>query len=316
MQTSAAIPQQAHQPVLFEETLAAIAPRDGGRYIDGTLGAGGHAQGILEASSPTGSLLGMDLDPSALELSRNRLKEYGARVSISHRSYTDLLDAMNENGWDEVDGVLFDLGVSSMQLDNPRGGFSFKTDAPLDMRFDPRNPVTAESLINSLPEEELAEILWKYGEERQSRRIAKAICSSRPVKTTGELAAIVRRSLGTSHGRINPATRTFQAIRIAVNMELQAIDEALPRALEALKPGGRLAVISFHSLEDRLVKQFIRRESSDCICPPCQPVCSCGHVASLKDLNRKGITASDEEIKANPRSRSARLRAAEKVGLA
>lgn len=316
MQTSAATPQQAHQPVLFEETLAAVAPRDGGRYIDGTLGAGGHAQGILEASSPTGSLLGMDLDPQALALSKARLKKYGSRVNISHRSYTELLDAMRENGWEAVDGILFDLGVSSMQLDNPRGGFSFKTDAPLDMRFDPRNPVTAEKLVNDLPEEELAEILWKYGEERHSRKIAKSICASRPVKTTGELAEIVRRSLGNTGGRIDPATRTFQAIRIAVNMELRAIDEALPKAVKALKPGGRLAVISFHSLEDRLVKQFMRRESSDCICPPGQPVCTCGHKASLKDLYRKGVTASEAEIKANPRSRSARLRAAEKVGLA
>ncbi len=194
MQTSAATPQQAHQPVLFHETLAAIAPRDGGRYIDATLGAGGHAQGILDASSPSGSLLGLDLDPQAIELSTSRLREYGQRVRIVRSSYTRLLEEMHANGWEKVDGVLFDLGVSSMQLDNPRGGFSFKTEAPLDMRFDPQNPVTAESLVNTLPEEELAGILWKYGEERKSRKIAQAICSSRPVRTTGELATIVRHS--------------------------------------------------------------------------------------------------------------------------
>jgi 16S rRNA (cytosine1402-N4)-methyltransferase len=316
MQTSAATPQQAHQPVLFQETLAAIAPRDGGKYIDATLGAGGHAEGILEGSSPSGSLLGLDLDPRAIELSTSRLEKYGQRARIVRSSYTRLLEEMHANGWEQVDGVLFDLGVSSMQLDNPEGGFSFKTDVPLDMRFDPQNPICAETMVNNLPEEELAEILWKYGEEKSSRRIAKAICSSRPVRTTGELASIVRNALGHSSGRLDPATRTFQAIRIAVNSELQVIEESLPKAVEALNPGGRLAVISFHSLEDRLVKQFLRRESSDCICPPGQPVCTCGHKASLKDLNRKGITASEVEVKANPRSRSARLRAAEKLGLA
>jgi 16S rRNA (cytosine1402-N4)-methyltransferase len=316
MQTSAATPQQAHQPVLFQETLAAIAPRDGGKYIDATLGAGGHAEGILEGSSPSGSLLGLDLDPRAIELSTSRLEKYGQRARIVRSSYTRLLEVMHANGWEQVDGVLFDLGVSSMQLDNPEGGFSFKNDVPLDMRFDPQNPICAETMVNNLPEEELAEILWKYGEEKSSRRIAKAICASRPIRTTGELASIVRKALGHSSGRLDPATRTFQAIRIAVNSELQVIEESLPKAVEALNPGGRLAVISFHSLEDRLVKQFLRRESSDCICSPGQPVCTCGHKASLKDLNRKGITATEVEVKANPRSRSARLRAAEKLGLA
>jgi len=316
MQPSAATPQNAHKPVLYEETLAALAPRNGGRYIDATLGAGGHAQGILEASSPTGSLLGLDLDPQAIQLTTSRLEKYGKRVHIQRRSYTGLLEAMRDIGWEAVDGVLFDLGVSSMQLDNPRGGFSFKTEAPLDMRFDPQNDISADTLVNHLPEKDLAEIIWKYGEEKASRKIAKAICAARPVKTTTELAAIVRKAIGKESGKVDPATRTFQAIRIAVNSELQAVEETLPKAVEALVPGGRLAVITFHSLEDRLVKQYLRRESSDCICPPGQPVCTCGHKATLKELNRKGVTASEAEIKSNPRSRSARLRAAQKVALA
>jgi 16S rRNA (cytosine1402-N4)-methyltransferase len=316
MQPSAATPQNAHKPVLYEETLVALAPQNGGRYIDATLGAGGHAQGILEASAPTGSLLGLDLDPQAIQIASARLEKYGKRVHIQRRSYTGLLEAMRDIGWEAVDGVLFDLGVSSMQLDNPRGGFSFKTEAPLDMRFDPQNDISADTLVNHLPEKDLAEIIWKYGEEKASRKIANAICAARPVKSTTGLAAIVRKAIGKASGKVDPATRTFQAIRIAVNSELQAVEETLPKAVEALVPGGRLAVITFHSLEDRLVKQYLRRESSDCICPPGQPVCTCGHKATLKELNRKGVTASEAEIKSNPRSRSARLRAAQKVALA
>ena len=273
-------------------------------------------RGFWRLPAPAGSLLGLDLDPQAIQLATSRLEKYGKRVHIQRRSYTGLLEAMRDIGWEAVDGVLFDLGVSSMQLDNPRGGFSFKTEAPLDMRFDPQNDISADTLVNHLPEKDLAEIIWKYGEEKASRKIAKAICAARPVKSTTELAAIVRKAIGKASGKVDPATRTFQAIRIAVNSELQAVEETLPKAVEALVPGGRLAVITFHSLEDRLVKQYLRRESSDCICPPGQPVCTCGHKATLKELNRKGVTASEAEIKSNPRSRSARLRAAQKVGLA
>ena len=316
MQTAAASPLQAHQPVLLKETLAALAPRDGCRYIDATLGAGGHTAAILVASSPLGEVLAMDVDPQALKIASERLQKYAGRVNIARRSYTWLREEMQQNGWQEVDGVLFDLGVSSMQLDTPKRGFSFKTDAPLDMRFDPDNPVSADTLVNSLPEAELAGIIWKYGEERESRQIAAAICNARPVRSTTQLAEVIRRAVRKSGGKTDPATRTFQALRIAVNAELQAVEEALPQAVRSLKTGGRLAVITFHSLEDRLVKQFLRRESSDCICPPGQPVCTCGHKASLKELDRKGVKASEEEIRLNPRSRSARLRAAEKVGLA
>lgn len=316
MSPSAATPSQAHQPVLLKETLAAIVPRNGGKYVDATLGAGGHTEAMLEASAPQGRVLGMDVDPQALEISSERLQKFDGRVTIVHNSYTQLLEEMHRIGWREVDGVLFDLGVSSMQLDTSRRGFSFKTDAPLDMRFDPANSISADTLVNTLPEEDLANLIWKFGEERESRRIARAVCAARPVHTTGQLAEIIHRAIRKSSGRIDPATRTFQALRIAVNSELQAIEEALPCAVEALKPGGRLAVISFHSLEDRLVKQFMRRESSDCICPPGTPVCTCGHKASLRELSRKGITVSAFETDQNPRARSARLRTAEKVGLA
>jgi 16S rRNA (cytosine1402-N4)-methyltransferase len=221
-------------------------------------------------------------------------------------------------GWTAVDGILLDLGVSSMQLDTPERGFSFQTGAPLDMRFDPRNPVTAASLVNTWPEAELADILYRYGEERSSRQIARAIVQARPVETTTQLAEVVLRA-SSSHGpyrreRLHPATRTFQALRIAVNRELEAIEVVLPQAVSLLKAGGRLAVISFHSLEDRIVKQYMRRESQDCICPPRQPVCTCGHHATLVEITRHPIRPQDLEVERNPRSRSARLRVAEKIG--
>jgi len=316
MQSSTADPIPTHRPVLLQETLAALSPSNGGRYVDATLGAGGHAEGILEASSPDGCLLGMDVDPQALEIAATRLEKFGNRVRIVHRSYTFLLEEARVSGWDTVDAVVFDLGVSSMQLDTPKRGFSFKTEGPLDMRFDPDNPVNADILVNSLPEEELADIIWRYGEERDSHRIARAICASRPINTTQELASVIRKAVKRRTGRIDPSTRTFQAIRIAVNGELQAVDQVLPLTLSILKPGGRLAVISFHSLEDRLVKQFMRREGRDCICQPGRPVCICGHRASLNELTHRPVTATTEEVNRNPRSRSARLRAAEKVALA
>jgi 16S rRNA (cytosine1402-N4)-methyltransferase len=316
MQPSAANHSLTHKPVLFKETLTALSPRKGGNYIDATLGAGGHAEGILEASAPDGNLLGMDVDPQALKIASDRLGRFGDRVRIVRRSYTNLQNEVLESGMDGVDGVLLDLGVSSMQLDTPLRGFSFKTEAPLDMRFDPENPVSADTLVNSLPETELADILWRYGEERESRRIARAICDSRPIRTTQELASVIHKAVKKSSGKIDPATRSFQAIRIAVNSELQSIDQVLPQALLVLKPGGRLAVISFHSLEDKLVKQFMRRESRDCICPPGQPVCTCGHKAVLKEITHRPVTAGAAEIQENPRSRSAHLRAAEKVALA
>lgn len=284
--------------------------------MDGTLGAGGHAWGILEASSPAGRLLGLDLDPHALTLAREKLVRYGERVTTLQASYATLLDQLATLGWPPVQGILLDLGVSSMQIDSPERGFSFQADGPLDMRFSPENPVTAASLLNNLPESELAEILWKYGDERLSRRIAQAIVRARPLETTQQLASLVRKVYGRPGGRIHPATRTFQALRIAVNQELQSLEKTLPDAIEALAAGGRLAVISFHSLEDRLVKQFFRRESQDCICDPEQPVCTCNHKASIQEVTRRPIQPGEAEIIQNPRARSARLRVAEKLKVA
>jgi 16S rRNA (cytosine1402-N4)-methyltransferase len=312
----------AHRPVLYQEIIHTIRPSRGGLYVDGTLGAGGHAWGILEASSPNGLLLGLDVDPQALELARVRLASFGPRAIIVQASYTTLNRQLEALKWPKVDGILLDLGLSSMQLDTPQRGFSFQVEAPLDMRFDPTAPLRAADLVNQLPEDELANLLYRYGEEKRSRQIARAIIRARPLQTTRQLAEIVSSAVGQgwkggqkpgSYGRIHPATRTFQALRIAVNGELDALEAALPQAVAALKPGGRLAVISFHSLEDRIVKAFFRRESQDCICPPRQPVCTCGHHASLVEVTRRPIRPQDVEVKANPRSRSARLRVAERL---
>jgi 16S rRNA (cytosine1402-N4)-methyltransferase len=284
--------------------------------VDCTVGAGGHAWGILEASSPAGKLLGLDLDPLALHIARQRLAPFQDRVILVQASFTTLPEQLNRLGWDSVHGIVADLGVSSIQLDSPDRGFSFQNDGPLDMRFDPANPITASDLVNDLPEDDLADILWQYGEERASRRIARAIVHARPLRTTRQLAEVIARVSGGHRGHIHPATRTFQALRIAVNQELKALEEFLPLAVQALLPGGRLAVIAFHSLEDRIVKQYFRTESRDCICPPEQPVCTCGHKASLIEITRRPIVAGEEEIRNNPRSRSARLRVVEKRALA
>ena len=308
---------QSHQPVLYHEIIHALQPRRGGFYVDGTLGAGGHAAGVLEASSPDGRLLGMDIDPEALSLARANLGKFGERAVIVRASYLELQSHVGMLGWPALDGVLLDLGVSSMQLDTPERGFSFLSDAPLDMRFDPLSPVTAADLVNDLPESELAKILLIYGEERRNRFIARAIVNARPLHTTRQLGDVVLRATRTGgthrRERVHPATQTFQALRIAVNHELEVLEAALPRAVAALTVGGRLAVISFHSLEDRIVKQFMRLESRDCVCPPRQPVCTCGHRATLIEVTRHPIRPKDDEISRNPRSRSARLRVAEKI---
>jgi 16S rRNA (cytosine1402-N4)-methyltransferase len=266
----------------------------------------------LTASQPAGQLLGLDLDPQALALASQRLSLFNDRVKIVQASYTTLLPQMRAIGWESVAGILLDLGVSSMQIDTPDRGFSFQTDGPLDMRFSPDMRASAADLVNNLPESELADIIYKYGEERLSRRIARAIVQARPLHTTRELAEVVRRAAGRQTGHIHPATRTFQALRIAVNAELQSIESVLPQAVQALAPGGRLAVISFHSLEDRIVKHYFRRESRDCICPPEQPVCTCGHIATLVEITRHPVEATEQEKQDNPRARSARLRVAEK----
>ncbi len=303
----------AHRSVLYQEALNAIAPRNGGRYLDGTVGAGGHASGILQASAPDGRLLGLDVDPAALELATQRLAEFGDRASLRRGSYGQLAQHLSAMGWDSVEGILLDLGASSMQFDRSERGFSFQQEGPLDMRFDPNGSTTAANLVNELPQEELANIIYRYGEERQSRRIAEAIVKARPLHTTGELAAVIAKAMGGKRSGIHPATRSFQALRIAVNSELDSLEAALPQAVAALKAGGRLAVIAFHSLEDRIVKQYFRRESQDCICPPEQPVCTCGHKASIKEITRRPVMPGDDEVEANPRARSARLRVAEKL---
>lgn len=303
-----------HIPVLFQAVLDGLQVRPGGRYIDATVGGGGHAAGILASSSPDGCLLGLDRDPAAVETAHARLTPYAGRVVLVCSSFGRLAEIARARDFVPADGVLFDLGLSSLQLADPTRGFAFRTDGPLDMRFDPTTGgLTAADLVNELPAEELAALLYRYGEERQARRIVEAIVAARPLHTTKELAAVVEGVVG-RRGRIHPATRTFQALRIAVNDELAALEAALPRAVEVLAPGGRLAVISFHSLEDRLVKRFMRRESRDCICSPEVPVCTCNHKATLGLVTRKPVRPTADEIAANPRSRSARLRVAERMG--
>jgi 16S rRNA (cytosine1402-N4)-methyltransferase len=302
-----------HQPVLYNEIIHILQPRSAGLYVDGTLGAGGHAEGILNASFPDGLLLGLDVDPQAIDLATERLKPFGSRVIIIMASYATLRAQLDAQGWEKVDGILLDLGISSMQVDSPERGFSFKADAPLDMRFDPQNPVRAADLVNNLSEKDLVDLLYRYGEERRSHQVARAIVSARPIYTTRQLAEVVSAVTHSGKPGMHPATRTFQALRIGVNKELETLEIALPQMVAALAPGGRLAVIAFHSLEDRIVKQFFRLESRDCICPPRQPICTCGHKASLREIFRHPVRPEEEEIRKNPRARSARLRAVEKI---
>ena len=302
-----------HQPVLYKEIIHALQPRRGGRYVDGTLGAGGHARGILEASVPDGQLLGLDVDPQALALARKILAPYEQRIHLAQASYTSLSSQLATLGWDKVDGIVLDLGASSMQFDTPERGFSFAQDAPLDMRFGPSMLKTAADLVNELPERELADLIYRYGEERDSRKIARAIVKVRPLHTTRELVAVIEAVSPRRGDRIHPATRTFQALRIAVNEELASIEEVLPQAVTRLKSGGRLAVISFHSLEDRIVKDFVREQSRDLVNPPYEQIYPEERKATLKEVNRKPITPSDEEVKSNPRARSAKLRIVEKI---
>ncbi|MCS7011602.1 MAG: 16S rRNA (cytosine(1402)-N(4))-methyltransferase RsmH [Anaerolineales bacterium] len=302
-----------HRPVLYHEIIHALRPKSGGRYLDATVGTGGHAAGILQMSAPHGLLLGLDVDPQALQVARQTLAPFGERVILRQTSYLALRREMTRLGWQEVNGILFDLGASSIQFDTPERGFSFLRDGPLDMRFDPRSSLTAAQIVNQWSEQELAQLIYRYGEEPAARRIARAIVRARPISTTGELAAVIER-VRPRRGSHHPATQTFQALRIAVNAELEALERVLPLALEALAPGGRLAVISFHSLEDRIVKEFFRRESQACLCPPRQVVCTCGHQATLTILTRKPIVPSEAEIRENPRARSAKLRVAEKIG--
>ncbi|MEK7328626.1 MAG: 16S rRNA (cytosine(1402)-N(4))-methyltransferase RsmH [Chloroflexota bacterium] len=305
-----------HVSVLYNEIIAGLQPRPGGRYIDGTLGAGGHAFGILQESAPAGELLGLDLDPVAIGVAANRLREFGSRVHLAQASYLKLADEARKLGWHSVNGIVLDLGLSSIQLEDAERGFAFKHDGPLDMRFNPAQALTASDLVNGASPDELADILYKFGEERNARKIVRAIVAARPLHSTGRRAQVVAAAVKGGRTEIHPATRTFQALRIAVNGELDAVSAVLPLALEMLAPGGRLAVISFHSLEDRIVKTFFHHEARDCICPPEQPVCTCGHRASLKEITRKPLAPTPEEVAQNPRSRSAKLRIVEKLDLA
>ena len=295
------------------EVLAALQVRPDGLYVDCTTGEGGHALAILEAVSPPPRLIGLDLDAEALRAASDRLEDFEQNVELVHGNYAEMVSLASDRGIAHADGVLMDLGISSLQLDVGRRGFSFRREAPLDMRFDESQTTTAADVVNGYSEQDLANAIYKYGEERGSRRIARAIVRARPLHTTTQLAEVVARSVGRPRGRIHPATKTFQAIRMVVNGELENIEAGLGQAIQLLEQGGRLAVVSYHSLEDRLVKTTLRRESRDCVCPPETPMCVCGHTASVRLVNRKVIRPKEEEVAANPRSRSARLRVAERT---
>ncbi len=303
----------SHKPVLYKEIIHALRPKNGGRYVDCTLGAGGHARGILEACAPDGRLLGLDVDPQALALARENLAPYERRAHLVQASYTTLADQLQTLGWDAVDGILLDLGASSMQFDTASRGFSFMQDGPLDMRFGINAALSAEEVVNTFEERELADIIFRLGEDRNARRIARAIVAARPLRSTGELAAIVEKASPRRGSRVHPATQTFQALRMFVNGELDAIESVLPQAVSALKAGGILAVISFHSLEDRMVKDFFREQSKDLFNPPYEQIYETERKAVVKLINKKPIEASQQEIMDNPRARSAKLRIVEKL---
>ncbi len=312
-------PPPGHISVMLNEAVAALMPRAGGRYLDGTFGGGGHTRALLSASEPDGRVLAIDADPAAIARGRLLQAEVGPRLVLCEGNFAQLATFAHEAAFTPLDGVLLDLGLSSFQLAAAERGFSFLHDGPLDMRFGPTAGETAATIVNQRDETELADLIFRYGEERWARRIARAIVRERdraPITTTAALAAIVARAAGNAGGkreRIHPATRTFQALRIAVNSELQVLETALHAALQVLASQGRLVVISFHSLEDRIVKQFMRREATDCLCPPDSPICTCGHRATVRLIGRKGLRASAAEVALNPRSRSAILRIAERM---
>jgi len=304
----------AHVPVLLEEVLTYLAPRPGAVIVDATVGEGGHAEAILQRIAPAGRLIGLDRDADAVLRAEERLRRYGQNVTLRQANFAALRSVLSEVGVGLVDGVLFDLGVSTRQLLEPERGFSFEREGPLDMRMDPSQAVTAAELVNTLSERELAALIYRYGEERASRRIARQIVARRPLRTTRDLARAVEAAIGSGRGRLHPATRTFQALRIATNAETDALASGLPQAIESLRPGGRLCVISFHSLEDRVVKQALSAGARGCTCPPDVPVCTCGRQRTLRVITKKPVTPTLEEVRRNPRARSAKLRAAERLG--
>ncbi len=311
---------EGHQPVLVDEVLASLALRAGGSIVDCTVGGGGHAERLLEAVSPDGRLLGLDADAAAVREASRILARFGQQAVLRHANFTLLEEVARAEGMVPLDGVLFDLGLSSYQLADARRGFAFTADAPPDMRFDETSGVSALELIDRSSERELAGILATLGEERRAGRIAKAILAARTsgrLMTAADLAAVVAATVpagGADSGRIHPATRTFPALRIAVNRELEVLEQGLEAALAGLRPGGRLAVISYHSLEDRIVKRFLAREARDCLEVPLPPACTCGHLAQVRLISRRVIRPSETEVARNRRARSARLRVAEKSG--
>lgn len=337
--------QTQHVPVMLEEVLHYLHPQPGGHYIDGTSGGGGHTQAILERCAPDGKVLGIDTDTRALERVRERfpVEVNSGRLVLVHGNFADLARIVGEAGFTSVRGVLLDLGFSSDQMDSAQRGFSFSADGPLDMRLDQSQEETAADIVNNASEQELADIFWRYGEETRSRQVARRIVRERAkgaITSTKQLAQLAAAGVPYKTGAsraIHPATKVFQALRIAVNHELEQLETVLPQIVDVLKAGstndrgdientvtmsnmqeqkesslgGRMVIISFHSLEDRIVKEFIKREATDCICPPYIPVCVCGHKARLRILTRKPVTPTPQEVITNPRARSAKLRAAQ-----
>jgi len=288
-----------HVPVLTQQVLDGLQVRAGGNYIDCTIGEGGHSISILEASSPGGHILGIDLDPEALQASASRLSSFHGLTILTNNNFSNLAQVSRDHGFFSVDGILFDLGLSSLQLEGERRGFSFRAEDPLDMRFDPNGEVTAWEVVNKYSQQDLIRVIRTYGEERRVRAIAMNIIENRPIDTSLALAQVVARAARRPRGRIHPATRTFQAIRMEVNRELENLEKALMQAISILKQAGRLVVISYHSLEDRIVKNIFKQESK--------------HSESIKLINKKIISPSQEEVRANYRSRSARMRVAERI---
>jgi len=307
-----------HKPVMLAEVLSFLQPQSGQTFIDCTIGGGGHALEIVKRILPGGKLVGIDRDEEALRAAAQYLEPYSENVIFEKGNFADLEAIAGGLGIQTVDGVLFDLGVSSRQLESAERGFSFRYDAPLDMRMDTAQAVTARELVNSMSERRLAELIWKFGEERWAKRIAKFIADRRarqPIQTTSELVGIILAAIpaGARTETIHPATRTFQALRIAVNQELESLQAGLDAAIRLLAQSGRACVLSYHSLEDRIVKQAFAKHAGRCVCPSTLPVCACGAKKSIKILTKRPVVPSEDEVCANPRARSARLRAAEKI---
>jgi 16S rRNA (cytosine1402-N4)-methyltransferase len=311
-------PGHQHIPVLLHEVVALLQCRPGGVYGDVTVGGGGYTQAILQSSGPDGVVLGLDHDPEAVACARERLHSFHGRLILRQGNFARAPEIMQELRFGPADGIVADLGVSSLQLDDPARGFSFQQDGPLDMRMDPRRTQSAADLVNFLSERELGELIFTLGEERWAKRIARTIALHRQLKPftrTLELAELVAQAVPKSNDtrRIHPATRTFQALRLAVNHELENLQEFLAHVLDLLKPGGRLCIVAFHSLEDRLVKQHFKSWANPCRCPRDLPLCHCSAQPLVRLLTRKALRPKEQEIQANPRARSARLRAIEKI---